>query len=47
MPDTDDHSPHLLVFADVWRRVEGVWDAVSRRAGDADCVLVVALGPVD
>ena len=42
MSDTDDHSPHLLVLADVWCRVDGLCDEVLRRAGDADRVLVVA-----
>jgi hypothetical protein len=42
MPDTDDRSPHLLVLADVWCRVEGLCDEVLRRAGDAGRVLVVA-----
>jgi hypothetical protein len=42
MPHTADRSPHLLVLADVWCRVEGLCDEVLRRAGDADRVLVVA-----
>ena len=42
MSDTADRSPHLLVLADVWCRVEGVCDAVLRRAADAGRVLVVA-----
>jgi hypothetical protein len=42
MSDTDDHSPHLLVLANVWCRVEGLCDDVLRRAGDAGRVLVVA-----
>jgi hypothetical protein len=42
MPDTVDHSPHLLVLADVWCGVEGLCDEVLRRAGDAGRVLVVA-----
>jgi hypothetical protein len=47
MPDTDDQSPHLLVHADVWRRVHGLYDEVIRRAGDAGRVLVVARGPLE
>jgi hypothetical protein len=42
MSDTDDHSLHLLVLADVWCRVEGLCDEVLRRAGGAARVLVVA-----
>jgi hypothetical protein len=42
MPDTADSSPHLLVVADVWCRVESLCDEVFRRAGDAGRVLVVA-----
>jgi hypothetical protein len=42
MSDAADHSPHLLVLADVWCRVEGLCDSVVRRAGDASRVLVVA-----
>jgi hypothetical protein len=42
MPDTADHSPHLLVLADVWCRVEGLCDEVLRRVGDAGRVLGVA-----
>lgn len=42
MSHTADRSPHLLVLADVWCRVEGVCDAVLRRAADAGRVLVVA-----
>jgi hypothetical protein len=42
MFDTADRSPHLLVLADVWCRVEGLCDEVVRRAGDAGRVLVVA-----
>jgi hypothetical protein len=41
MPDTADRSPHLLVLADVWCRVEGLCDEVLRHAGDAGRVLVV------
>ena len=41
-PDAADHSPHLLVLADVWCRVEGLCDEVLRRAGDVGRVLVVA-----
>jgi hypothetical protein len=41
MPDTADRSPHLLVLADVWCRVEGLCDEVLRRVGDAERVLVV------
>ena len=41
MPDTDDHSPHLLMLAEVWRLVDGLCDDVFRRAGDAGRVLVV------
>jgi hypothetical protein len=40
--DMADHSPHLLVLADVWCRVEGLCDEVLHRAGDAGRVLVVA-----
>lgn len=42
MPDPADRSPHLLVLADVWCRVDGLCDEVLRRAGDAGSVLVVA-----
>ena len=42
MSDAADRSPHMLVLADVWCRVEGLCDEVLRRAGDADRVLVVA-----
>ena len=42
MSDTADHSPHLLVLADVWCRAEGLCDEVFRRAGHAGRVLVVA-----
>ena len=42
MPDTADRSSHLLVLADAWCRVDGLCDAVIRRAGDAGRVLVVA-----
>jgi hypothetical protein len=41
MHDTADRSPHLLVLADVWCRVEGLCDEVIRRAGQAGRVLVV------
>src|SRR5262249_34908007 len=41
-PHTADRSPHLLVLADVWCRVEGLCDEVLCRAGNAECVLVVA-----
>jgi hypothetical protein len=40
--DTADHSPHLLVLANIWCRMEGLCDEVLRRAGDASRVLVVA-----
>lgn len=40
--DTANHSPHLLVLADVWCQAEGLCDEVLRRAGDAGRVLVVA-----
>src|SRR3954453_4719078 len=42
MSDTADRSPHLLVLADVWCRVDGLCDEVIRRAGDTGRVLVVA-----
>ena len=42
MPDTADRSPHLLVLADIWCRVEGLCDKVILRAGYAGRVLVVA-----
>jgi hypothetical protein len=42
MSHTADRSPHLLVLADVWCRVEGLCDEVLRRAADAGRVLVVA-----
>src|SRR4051794_10728867 len=42
MPETADRSPHLLVLAHVWCRVEGLCDEVLLRAGDAGRVLVVA-----
>jgi hypothetical protein len=42
MSDTTDRSPHLLVLADAWCRVEGLCDEVLRRADHAGRVLVVA-----
>lgn len=42
MTDTADRSPHLLVLADVWCRVEGLCDEVTRRVSEAGRVLVVA-----
>jgi hypothetical protein len=42
LSNTADHSPYLLVLADVWCRLEGLCDEVLRRAADAGRVLVVA-----
>jgi hypothetical protein len=37
-----DNSPHVLVLADIWCRVDGLCDEIRRHPGDAGRVLVIA-----